>query len=154
MTLRALVMLLGGLVSAGASTAGAAAAEPEMGDLTIATRHRCIGLHVELAISPEARRTGLQNRTSLPDHGGMLFINPQPRTTVMWMLNTPISLDMLFIDANGKVVHIAKHTTPQSRKRISSGVPVKAVLEIAAGRADEFDILVGDEVSFVLSKQD
>jgi uncharacterized membrane protein (UPF0127 family) len=81
----------------------------------------------------------------------MLFINPQPRTTVMWMLNTPISLDMLFINTNGQVVHIAEHTTPESRKRISSGVPVKAVLEIAAGRADEFGIRVGDKVALASS---
>jgi uncharacterized membrane protein (UPF0127 family) len=140
------VWLLGGLFSV-----VGVAAETEMGDLTIATRHYCIGLRVELAITPEARRTGLQHRTSLPHHGGMLFINPQPRTTVMWMLNTPISLDMLFINTNGQVVHIAEHTTPESRKRISSGVPVKAVLEIAAGRADEFGIRVGDKVALASS---
>ena len=133
-------------------TLAAGASEPEMGDLTIVTRHQCVGLRVELAITPEARRIGLQHRTSLPDHGGMLFINPQPRTTVMWMLNTPISLDMLFVRSDGEVVHIARRTTPQSKKRISSGVPVTAVLEIAAGQAQAFGVRVGDEVSFVRSR--
>ena len=127
-------------------------ADPEMADLTIDTRHRCVALHVELATSTEARRAGLQHRTSLPEHGGMLFINPQSRITVMWMKDTPMSLDMVFINTDGKIVRIAERTTPQSLKRISSGVPVKAVLEIKAGRADDLGIKVGDEVSYGLSK--
>ena len=120
-----------------------------MGDVTIETEHTCVGLRVELAITAEERRAGLMHRTSVPEFGGMLFINPQPRVTTMWMKNTPTSLDMLFVDTRGEIVRIARETTPESLERISSGKPVKAVLEIGGGRAETLGIDVGHQLRLV-----
>ena len=64
----------------------------------------------------------------------------------MWMQNTPLSLDMLFISEDGKVASIAAHTTPFSTDRISSGVQVGAVLELLAGSAERLGIAPGDRV--------
>lgn len=134
-----------GAVALGAAALSAAAG-PTMGDVTIETAHGCVGLHVEMAVTLDERRRGLQYRKDVPDFGGMLFINPQPRVTTMWMLNTPISLDMLFIDARGQVVRIVERTTPESLERIPSGVAVKAVLEVAGGRADVLGIATGNQL--------
>lgn len=101
---------------------------------------------VEMAVNEEQQITGLMFRTSLPADGGMLFDWGQPRPSDMWMRNTLISLDMLFINADGTVHAIAEHAVPQSLATIQSHGPVRATLEIAAGTAERLDIRVGDKV--------
>lgn len=104
-------------------------------------------LTVELALSPAQRERGLMNRTELgPDHG-MLFDFGQSREVMMWMKNTPLSLDMLFIDATGLVTKIAARTKPFSENILSSGGPVKYVLEINGGRAAALMIEPGATVT-------
>jgi len=103
-------------------------------------------LTVELALSPAQRERGLMNRTELgPDHG-MLFDFGQNREVMMWMKNTPLSLDMLFIDETGLITKIAARTKPFSENILSSGGPVKYVLEINGGRAEALKIEPGATV--------
>jgi uncharacterized membrane protein (UPF0127 family) len=101
---------------------------------------------VEMALTPPQQVTGLMFRPTVPEGTGMLFDWGQSRESDMWMRNTLAPLDMLFINADGTIRHIAEHTVPQSLAVISSGGAVRATLEIAAGTAEKLDIRVGDHV--------
>jgi uncharacterized membrane protein (UPF0127 family) len=79
----------------------------------------------------------------LPADKGMLFSGPQPRVWTMWMKNTYIPLDMLFVATDGHVIKIA-HAIPHDESIISSGVTVNAVIELAGGVSDQLHIKVGD----------
>jgi len=82
----------------------------------------------------------------MPDDHGMLFLFDHSHRAVMWMMNTYLPLDMLFIDQDGVVRSIAKDTVPMTRTRINSGVPVLAVLELNAGLSDALGIKPGDQI--------
>jgi hypothetical protein len=100
-------------------------------------------LVVEIAETPEERTRGLMGRV-LADHlAGMLFIFESAQPQSFWMRNTPSSLDMMFIDADGKIVNIAAHTTPMSDQLYSSSGPAKYVVEAKAGFTDRFGIRTG-----------
>ncbi|MCY4278952.1 MAG: DUF192 domain-containing protein [Gammaproteobacteria bacterium] len=101
---------------------------------------------VEVARSDEQRRTGLMHRTTLAEDAGMLFDFEREQPINMWMKNTPLSLDMLFIGDDGRIVRIAKDTEPYSLKRIPSGRPARAVLEVRAGTSARLGIGVGDHI--------
>ncbi len=101
---------------------------------------------VEMAVTPGQQTTGLMFRTTVPADGGMLFDWGQPRDSAMWMRNTVASLDMLFINPDGSIRHIAENTTPESMAIIPSGGDVRATLELAAGTAARLNIKVGDRV--------
>ena len=101
---------------------------------------------VEIANDPEEISTGLMNRESLGENAGMLFDFGNPREPAMWMKNTLIPLDMLFMTQDGTVLMIARNAVPGSLRTISPGTPVKAVLEINGGRAAELGIEPGDTV--------
>ena len=101
---------------------------------------------VEEARSPEQMERGLMFRESLAPDRGMLFIFESPQTAAMWMKDTQIPLDMLFIDARGKIVYVATDTVPESENIITAGVPVKAVLELAAGTCEKRGIKTGDAI--------
>jgi uncharacterized membrane protein (UPF0127 family) len=143
-----------GVVAAGILAARRAAwaqtaAQPELPKekLTIITadgvRH---DFNVEMALKPEQQITGLMFRPSVPADGGMLFDWGTERVSQMWMRNTVAPLDMLFIGADGRVRAIAENTVPYSEAVISSRVPVRATLELAAGTARRLNIEVGDKV--------
>jgi uncharacterized membrane protein (UPF0127 family) len=102
---------------------------------------------VEMADTPDAIRQGLMFRESLAPDAGMLFDFGEVRAASMWMKNTLIPLDMLFIDASGEVIAIARNAVPGSLRSLGPGVPVRAVLEIAGGRAKELGIAPGDTVT-------
>jgi len=103
-------------------------------------------LVVEIAETPEDRARGLMGRI-LPDYlGGMLFVFESAQPQTFWMRNTPGSLDMMFIDAGGKIVSIAAYTTPLSDQLYSSAGPAKYVVEAKAGFADRFGIQKGFSV--------
>ena len=101
---------------------------------------------VEMALSQDQQTVGLMFRRNVPDYTGMLFDWGEPRESNMWMRNTISSLDMLFVNPDGTIRHIAERTVPQSLAVISSGGPVRATIEIAAGAAEKLDIRVGDKV--------
>ncbi|MDI9313522.1 MAG: DUF192 domain-containing protein [Hydrotalea sp.] len=113
------------------------------------TKAAKVTLLVEYATRDATRDQGLMFRTSLPDHGGMLFLFDKPQVVYFWMKNTILPLDMVFIDAAGRVRHIARHATPYSEDSISSQYPVKWVLEVMAGQARQYGIGLGDQMVIV-----
>ncbi|MGI9373225.1 MAG: DUF192 domain-containing protein [Hyphomicrobiales bacterium] len=101
----------------------------------------------EVASTNETRAKGLMFREKMaPDHG-MLFTYNTPRSITMWMKNTPLSLDMIFIRASGQVATIAPNTVPFSLDYITSGEDVSYVLEVIAGTAERIGLEPGDQVS-------
>ena len=95
----------------------------------------------------DARRArGLMFVTKMPDEKGMLFIYPQTQPIAMWMKNTHIPLDMLFVRADGRVERVVENTTPMSTKTIESGGPVLAVIELNGGVAKRNNIRAGAQV--------
>ena len=108
------------------------------------------GVHVfsiELAVSDEDRARGLMFRRELPDGQGMLFDFGRDQDVAMWMKNTLIPLDMMFITADGRIRRIAENTEPMSTRIIPSGGPVRAVLEVIGGTAKKYGIAAGDRVA-------
>ena len=101
---------------------------------------------VEIAETPEQRAQGLMFRRHLDADAGMLFLFGSVEVRGMWMKNTLIPLDMLFIDETGKIVRIEERTVPHSLRAIVSGGPVSAVLELNAGTASRLAIEPGDRV--------
>jgi uncharacterized membrane protein (UPF0127 family) len=101
---------------------------------------------VELARKPEDRERGLMFRRYLPRDRGMLFDFGRPEPAGMWMENTFLPLDMLFIRADGTIARIEAHTEPLSRRLIAAGEPVLGVLELNSGVCDELGIKAGDRV--------
>ena len=138
-----LVVLFGGLAG---QTALAATFQP----LEIATKSGVHVFSVEMATTEEEKTTGLMYRKELPDGKGMLFDFSPEQQVSMWMKNTYISLDMIFIRADGRILRIAENTEPLSTKIISSGGPAKAVLEVIAGTAQKYGIQPGDRVAHPL----
>ncbi len=123
-----------------------AMAAKELEPLRIRTQQGVVEYRIEHALTREQQERGLMHRTSLPERHGMLFSWKQDQPITMWMKNTPLSLDMLFISAQGVIITIAANTTPNSTDIISSGVPVRAVLELEGGSAERDGIRVGDVV--------
>lgn len=107
---------------------------------------------VEMALASEQQTVGLMFRTSVPENGGMLFDWGAERSSLMWMKNTLVSLDMLFIAADGRIKSIAERTVPHSLATIDGKFPVRATLELAAGTAERLDIRVGDLVENLVFK--
>ncbi|MBE0702767.1 MULTISPECIES: DUF192 domain-containing protein [Afipia] len=119
----------------------------DMQTLEIVTKSGVKVFNVEIARTTEERERGLMYRKELPDGQGMLFdFSPQQEVS-MWMKNTYVSLDMIFIRADGRILRIAENTKPLSERIISSGGPVKAVLEVVAGTARKDGIAAGDRVA-------
>lgn len=102
---------------------------------------------VELALTAQQHSQGLMYRREMARDAGMLFdFGPRPRRASMWMKNTFIPLDMLFIKANGEVESIAERTTPHSTEAVSSRGLVRYVLELNGGTASRLGIRPGDRV--------
>jgi uncharacterized protein len=103
-------------------------------------------INIEIAETDEEKMLGLMFRTSLDDGHGMLFPYGATHEMTMWMRNTYISLDMLFIRADGVIHRIEARAEPLSDRQISSGGPVSAVLELAGGAAERLNLKPGDKV--------
>jgi len=103
-------------------------------------------VQIWLADTPERQQQGLMFLTELPTGYGMLFPLQQPRVMTMWMKNTYVSLDMVFIGEDGRVLRIAHDTKPLSEDIISSGAAVAAVLELRAGEARRLGLKEGSRV--------
>ncbi len=104
----------------------------------------------EIADTEPLRRQGLMLRNELAPNRGMLFDNGVDREMHMWMKNTLLALDMIFITKDGTIVKIAKNTVPHSEAIISSGVPVRGVFEVVAGTADRINLKPGDRIEHSL----
>jgi uncharacterized protein len=103
-------------------------------------------IDVEMADDPKEKELGLMFRTELADNQGMLFPYGAPQEVSMWMHNTYIPLDMVFIRADGTVHRIERRAEPLSDRIISSEGPVSAVLELAGGAAERLGLKPGDRV--------
>lgn len=133
----------------------AAAVHPVSGlkviDLVVERGGKRIPFKVELADTPEAQARGLMFRDSLGDFEGMIFPSDMPEVRSFWMKNTPLSLDIIFIAPDGRILNIAANTEPYSLASVSSKGPAGAVLELRAGRAAALGIVPGDRVSWKVS---
>ena len=118
--------------------------------LEIVTKSGVQVFSVEMATTEEEKTTGLMYRKELPDGKGMLFDFSPEQQISMWMKNTYIPLDMIFIRADGRILRIAENTEPLSTKIISSGGLAKGVLEVIAGTAQKYGIQPGDRVAHPL----
>jgi uncharacterized membrane protein (UPF0127 family) len=127
---------------------GAAETEP----LEIASKTGVHPFAVELAVTDEQRARGLMFRKEVPEGYGMLFDFKRDQDVSMWMENTFVSLDMIFIRADGRIARIAQNTEPMSRNIIASGGPVRAVLEVVAGTTKKLGIVAGDRVGHPMFK--
>ncbi len=101
---------------------------------------------VEIADNDEEQARGLMYRDSLAADKGMLFEFAEPKVATIWMKNTGIPLDIIFVRSNGKILKIEHSATPYSLRSASSEGTVAAVVELAGGRALELGILPGDMV--------
>ena len=117
------------------------------GTLEIATKSGVHIFSVEMATTEDEKQKGLMYRKELADGKGMLFDFSPEQPISMWMKNTYISLDMIFIRADGRIQRIAENTQTESDRIIPSGGPVRAVLEVVAGTAKKFGIAAGDRVA-------
>jgi hypothetical protein len=115
-------------------------------ELTIISTTGPHRFRVELAETPEQMTQGLMFRTSLAPDAGMLFDYQQPTAATMWMRNTLIPLDMLFVDGQGRIVNIHERAVPQSLDVIAAAAPVRAVIELNGGTAARLGIEPGDRV--------
>jgi uncharacterized membrane protein (UPF0127 family) len=114
--------------------------------LTIVTASGEHAFMVEIADDDAERERGLMFRPPLEDDRGMLFQFPDVAERGFWMKDTPSSLDILYIDPTGRIVSIARHTTPYSQTIIPSNGGAKGVLELRAGRSEEIGAEPGDTV--------
>lgn len=141
-------VVISSLLLLGAAWAAAQQApRSDLGTLEIATRNGVRVFSVEMAVTDEQRSRGLMYRKELPEDHGMLFEFTPEQEVTMWMKNTYVSLDMIFIRKDGRVHRIVERTEPLSTRVISSGGPVHAVFEVVAGTAKKLGIGPGDRVS-------
>jgi len=124
-----------------AGQAGTAYAADE---ITVETRTGPHRFTIEWASTSAERERGLMGRESLPVDHGMMFDFGVENPVTFWMKNTPLSLDMIFIGADGVVRRVEHATEPFSLKMIPSGAPVRYVLEVEAGTAKRVGVTAGD----------
>jgi uncharacterized membrane protein (UPF0127 family) len=118
--------------------------------LEIVTKNGVQVFSVEMATTEQEKETGLMYRKELADGKGMLFDFSPEQEVSMWMKNTYISLDMIFIRADGRILRIAENTEPMSTRIIPSRGLAKGVLEVIAGTAKKYGIEPGDRVGHPL----
>ncbi len=155
--------MLGALLAFAALGAGPAVAQESRAPLELATFPRTAlqithldehhaarkyVFEVWVADTQERAQQGLMFVSDLPETLGMVFPLTAPRVETMWMRNTYIELDILFIDAHGRVAKIIERAHPMSEALLSSDTPVSAVLELKGGEAAKLGLRVGDTVTW------
>ena len=120
-------------------------ADSELVIISESGEHR---FEIEVARTPDEQARGLMYRQSLPPAAGMLFEYGPPQNIAMWMRNTHIPLDMIFIGADWRITRIAQRTVPLSLTTVASEGAVTAVLEVNAGTASRLGIRPGDRVVY------
>ncbi|MEL7296424.1 MAG: DUF192 domain-containing protein [Pseudomonadota bacterium] len=106
----------------------------------------CRQLDVVLADTAVKRARGLMFVTTMPDNAGMLFFYPEPREMSMWMKNTLIALDLLFISVDGTIQRVTARAEPMTLDSRGSGSPVQYVLELNAGMAKQLGLAAGQRL--------
>ncbi len=145
---RRLLLLLPLLLFVAATQAPAQLARFPTAPLTIVTSSGPHSFTVEVATTPAQMEQGLMFRRSLPPDSGMLFDYGAPSMAMMWMKNTLIPLDMLFVDSTGHIVNIHERAVPGSLATIAAAAPVRAAIELNGGTASRLGIRPGDRVVF------
>jgi uncharacterized membrane protein (UPF0127 family) len=143
MTRRALLLLLAALPAGRAAAAELHFGNAQLVIVSATGRHP---FRVEVATTPAQMERGLMFRKHLAADSGMLFEFAAPTAAQMWMHDTLIPLDMLFVDEKGRIVNIAENARPLSDTAISAAAPVRAVIELNGGTAARLDIKPGDRV--------
>jgi uncharacterized membrane protein (UPF0127 family) len=128
----------------GTLPAGMAARAADLPAVTVATASGEHRVTIEWASTPTERAQGLMGRTAMADGHGMLFDFGSEQPVYFWMKDTPLSLDMIFIKADGRTARIERGTTPFSEATIPGGAPVRYVLEVVAGGAQRIGLRPGD----------
>lgn len=103
-------------------------------------------LSIEIADTDSARVRGMMQRSSFPEMSGMLFIFPNEEPRSFWMANTPLALDIIFVDSDSQIVDIHRYTRPLSPENVVSQKPARFVLEVPAGFADRFGVVESDRL--------
>ena len=142
--LRRLGFLLVVAAGLGAGLAGALALERSR--LVIVAPPGRHAFDVEIAATAADRERGLMFRRNLAPDAGMLFDYGAPTRVSMWMKNTYIPLDMLYVADDGRIIHIVERTIPHSLTPLSAARPVRAVLELNAGTAARLELRLGDTI--------
>ena len=124
------------------------------GELTFYSENneQLVRIDIEIADNEYERQLGLMKRKSMEDKQGMLFIFPDESMRSFWMLNTFISLDMIFVNANKEIVTIHKNTRTVSDQSYPSSAPAVYVVEVIAGFTDKYSISEGDKISWMDTK--
>ncbi|MFN4113163.1 MAG: DUF192 domain-containing protein [Sphingomonadaceae bacterium] len=135
-----------------AAVSSATAVHPVSGlkviPLAVASGSKRHAFTVELAETLPQQQRGLMFRTELGPDEGMIFPYRYPQILGFWMKNTPLPLDIIFIDEDRRIINIAARTTPYSLDSVYSERPAIAVLELIGGRAEELGIRPGDKVEW------
>jgi uncharacterized membrane protein (UPF0127 family) len=147
MPTRRIVVLAALLLTALVSQPAGALETFKTSELTILTAGGPHKFTIELAITGPEREQGLMFRRSLAPDAGMLFDMDLPTNITMWMENTFIPLDMLFLDPAGRIVDIHERAVPQSTDIISTRAPARYVIELNGGTAERLGIKIGDRVT-------
>jgi uncharacterized protein len=135
-----------GLAAVLAILAGAATAACTVDRVELRGDFGTAAFSVEVADDPASRARGLMHRESMPRGAGMLFLYERPQAVAFWMENTLIPLDMIFLDAGGRVVRVHENAVPLDRTPIPGGDDVLAVLEINGGLSRAIGITPGAEL--------
>ncbi len=105
-----------------------------------------VTIDIEIAETDSARQRGLMQRRSLPEKSGMLFIFDREEPQGFWMGNTPLALDLMFVDGDSQIVDIDKYNKPYDPSTIASDAPARFVVEVPAGFADTYGVSETDRV--------
>ena len=119
----------------------------ELETVTIATASQALSFEVEIAKTSQQRARGLMGRTSLAVNRGMLFLFPADTESSFWMKDTPIALDLIFINADGLIVDLIENAEPLSETLLTPDSPYRTVLELPAGTVSQQGMQVGDQVT-------
>lgn len=145
--MRALLALTGIVLTA--CSGASAAPQPldwEKGTLTVETRSGVYEFDVEIADEPDERERGLMYRTDMAADAGMIFEYDTPQIINIWMKNTVLPLDIVYVNERGVVTQVAPNSVPYSLELIPSETPVVAAIEFNAGTAARIGLLPGDTV--------
>ena len=119
---------------------------PKIEPLTLVSDTNTVMFQAQIADTPELRERGLMFRQVMPEDSAMLFDFVEPRPVAMWMKNTLVSLDMVFVREDGTIAALAQNTVPKSLDTISVQEPVRGVIELAAGTVKRLGLKKNDKV--------
>ena len=122
------------------------------GELTLKTATDSIIKHLDIEIADDEyqTQTGLMYRDFIGQDQGMLFVFPEADYRAFYMKNTKIALDIIYTDADKKIVSFQKNAQPFSETSLPSNIPAKYVLEVNAGLADQWQLVIGDQIEYTI----